>query len=81
MAQPSGYPEVIEVPDNNPDDFPDSGPQNLAEAQTYHDKIDEIMIAFSYLLAYDRKDSIEVHHSIPEEVDGKTLVPRCQKPT
>ena len=25
--------EVIEVPDIDPDDFPDSGPQNPAEAQ------------------------------------------------
>ena len=45
--------EVIEVHDNDPDDFPDSGPQNLAEAQTYHDKIDEIMVTFSDLLADD----------------------------
>ena len=43
----------IEVPDVNPDDFPDSGPQNPAEAQTYHDKIDEIMMTFSDLLADD----------------------------
>ena len=43
--------EVIEVPDNDPDDFPDSGPQNPAEAQMYRDKIDEIMVTFSDLLA------------------------------
>ena len=51
-------PEVIEVPDNDPDVFPDSGPQNLAEAQTYHDKIDEIMTMFSDLLADNRKDAL-----------------------
>ena len=45
--------EPIEVPDVDPDDFPDSGPQNLAEAQMYHDKIDEIMMTFSDLLADD----------------------------
>ena len=50
--------EVIEVPDNNPDDFPDSGPQNPAEAQTYRDKIDEIMATFSDLLADDQKDAL-----------------------
>ena len=50
--------EVIEVPDDDPDDFPDSGPQNLAEAQTYHNKIDEIMVMFSDLLADDRKDAL-----------------------
>ena len=45
--------EVIEVPDNDPDDFPDSGPQNPVEAQMYRDKIDEIMVTFSDLLADD----------------------------
>ena len=50
--------EVIEVPDNHPDDFPDSGPQNPAEAQTYRDKIDEIMATFSDLLADDLKDAL-----------------------
>ena len=51
-------PEVVEIPDIDPDDFPDSGPQNLVEAQTYHDKIDEIMTTFSDLLADDRKDAL-----------------------
>ena len=50
--------EVIEVPDADPDDFPDSGPQNLAEAQMYRDNIDEIMVTFSDLLADDRKDTL-----------------------
>ena len=45
--------EVIEVPDDDPDDFPDSGPQNPADAQMYRDKIDEIMVTFSDLLAND----------------------------
>ena len=43
--------EVIEVPDEDPGDFPDSGPQNPAEAQMYRDKTDEIMVTFSDLLA------------------------------
>ena len=50
--------EVIEVPDNDPDDFPDSGPQNPVEAQMYRDKIDEIMETFSDLLAHDQKDAL-----------------------
>ena len=50
--------EVIEVPDVDPDDFLDSGPQNLAEAQTYCNKIDEIMMMFSDLLADTRKDAL-----------------------
>ena len=58
MASRDAPIEVIEVLDVNPDDFPDSGPQNLAEAQTYHDKIDEIMTMFSDLLADDRKDAL-----------------------
>ena len=53
MASRDAPIEVIEVPDIDPDDFPDAGPQNLAEAQTYHDKIDEIMIMFSDLLVDD----------------------------
>ena len=32
MSKKSVPIEVIEVPDEDPNDFPDSGPQNLAEA-------------------------------------------------
>ena len=58
MAQSSMDPEVVEIPDIDPDDFPDSGPQNLVEAQTCHDKIDEIMTTFTDLLVDDRKDAL-----------------------
>ena len=58
MASRDAPIEVIEVPDIDPDDFPDSGPQNPAEAQMYHDKMDEIMMTFSDLLADDRKDAL-----------------------
>ena len=58
MASRDAPIEVIEVPDIDPDDFPDSGPQNLAEAQTYCDKIDEIMMMFSDLLVDNRKDAL-----------------------
>ena len=50
--------EIIEVPDDDPDDFPDSGPQNPVEAQSYRDKIDNIMETFSNLLADNRKDAL-----------------------
>ena len=50
--------QIIEVPDDNPDDFPNSGPQNPVEAQSYRDKIDAIMDMFSDLLADDRKDAL-----------------------
>ena len=50
--------EVIEVPDDDPDDFLDSGPQNPAEVQLYRDKIDEIMASFSDLLTDNQKDAL-----------------------
>ena len=46
----SKQPAVIEVPD---DDFPDSGPQNPVEAQSYRNQLDAIMSTFSNLLADD----------------------------
>ena len=52
----SKQPEIIEVPDN--DDFPDSGPQNPVEAQSYRDKLNAIMNTFSDLLADDCKDTL-----------------------
>ena len=52
--------KVIEVPDDNPDDFPDSGPQNPVEAQSYRDKLDVIMNTFSDLLANNRKDALRL---------------------
>ena len=58
MTSKSAPIEVIEVPDEDPDDFPDSGPQNPVEAQMYRDKINEIMETFSDLLADDRKDAL-----------------------
>ena len=52
----SKQPEIIEVPDD--DDFPDSGPQNPVEAQSYRDKLNAIMETFTDLLAKDRKDAL-----------------------
>ena len=52
----SKQPEIIEVPDD--DDFPDSGPQNPVEAQSYRDKLDAIMNTFSDLLADNCKDAL-----------------------
>ena len=51
----SKQPAVIEVPD---DDFPDSGPQNPVEVQSYRDQLDAIMSMFSDLLADDWKDAL-----------------------
>ena len=58
MTSKSAPVEVIDVPDEHSDDFPDSGPQNPAEAQMYRDKIDDIMEMFSDLLADDHKDAL-----------------------
>ena len=52
----SKLPETFEVPDD--DDFPDSGPQNPVEAQSYRDKLDAIMHTFSDLLADNHKDAL-----------------------
>ena len=51
----SKQPPVIEVPD---DDFPNSGPQNPVEAQSYRDQLDAIMSTFSDLLADNQKDTL-----------------------
>ena len=58
MSSKSACIEVIKVPDDDTDDFPDSGPENPAEAQSYRDKIDDIMETFRNLLADDRKDAL-----------------------
>ena len=52
----SKQPEIIKVPDD--DDFPDSGPQNPVEAQSYRDKLDAIINTFSDLLADNHKDAL-----------------------
>ena len=52
----SKHPKIIEVPDD--DDFPDSGPQNPVEAQSYRDKLNSIMNTFSDLLVDDCKDAL-----------------------
>ena len=58
MSSKSAPVEVIKVPDDDPDDFPNSGPQNPVEAQSYRDKIDDIMETFTDLLADDCKDAL-----------------------
>ena len=52
----SKQPEIIKVPDD--DDFPNSGPQNPVEAQSYRDKLNAIMETFTDLLADDCKDAL-----------------------
>ena len=59
----SKQPEIIKVPDD--DDFPNSGPQNPVEAQSYRDKLDAIMDTFSDLLV--------VNCHVPQEAHGEAL--------
>ena len=68
----SKQPAIIEVPDD--DDFPDSGPQNPVEAQSYRDKLDAIMNTFSNLLVDDQQRCLEVNRHITQEIDGEALV-------
>ena len=58
MSSKSAPVEVIKVPDDDPDDFPNSGPQNPVEAQSYRDKMDDIMEMVSNCLADDCKDAL-----------------------
>ena len=67
----SKQPAVIEVPD---DDFPDSGPQNPVEAQSYRDQLNAIMSTFSDLLADDRKDTSRSTVTSLKKIDGEALV-------
>ena len=51
-------PNIFEVPDDDLEDFPNSGTQNPAEAQMYWDKIDHIMDTFLEMLENDQKDAL-----------------------
>ena len=73
MSSKSTPTEVIEVPDDDPDDFPNSGPQNPAEAQSYRDKIDDIMETFGQPLGWWPQGYPEVYHHILEETNGEAL--------
>ena len=66
----SKQPAVIEVPD---DDFPDSGPQNPVEAQSYRDQLNAIMSTFSNLLVDNCKDALRSTVHITKEIDGEAL--------
>ena len=58
MAEGGAHkPNIIEVVDDDLEDFPNSGPQNPAEAQTNQDRIDHIMDTFSEMLENDWKDA------------------------
>ena len=75
----SKQPEIIEVPDD--EDFPNSGPQNPVEAQSYRDKLDAIMDTFSNLLVDDCKDALRSTVTSLKKLMVKALVDRWQRLT
>ena len=56
-SKPTGDVIIIE---DDPDDFPEAGPQNQAEAHEYMDKLDMIFSHMDDLLTNDRKDMLQV---------------------
>ena len=57
------HPEVITIPDNEEDeeeeeDWPESGPVNVNEAQKYIDQINEIFDSMTEMLHSDNKDAL-----------------------
>ena len=51
-------PEVIEVPDNNGDDWQDVGPINVKEAVVYKEKVDEVFKTMSLMVVDGHKDVV-----------------------
>ena len=58
MLEGGQDPDVIVVPDEEDDDWPDPGSQNLEEAKEYSDKLVEIFNNFSELIHQDQKDTL-----------------------
>ena len=84
-------PDVIEVPNEDPEDFLDLGPQNPAEAQSYWDKIDHIMDTFRKMLENNRKDVLystvlllkklmAKHWHVMAEADTETVMKSIHDP-
>ena len=58
MAAKEKDPEVIDVPEEDPEDWPDTGPLNTEEADQYVDKMTNIFDMMSDLLEKDSKDAL-----------------------
>ena len=59
MAEAEKDPGVIIVPNNDDnDDWPDTGPQNIKEAKAYTDKIVNAFDTFGDLIHQDNKDAL-----------------------
>ena len=58
-AEAEKDPGVVIVPDNDDDDdWPDTGPQNIKEAKAYTDKIVNVFDTFGDLIHQDNKDTL-----------------------
>ena len=58
MVEGGQDPNVIIVPDDEDDDWPNPGPQNLEEVQEYTDKLVEIFDNFSKMIHQYQKDAL-----------------------
>ena len=58
MASQAGEKEVIVIPEEDPDDWPDVGPQNPEEADSYVEKINNIFETMVENVSHDKKDTL-----------------------
>ena len=58
MASQAGEKEVIVVPEEDPDDWPDVGPQNPEEADSYIEKINNIFETMVENVSHNKKDTL-----------------------
>ena len=58
MASQAGEKEVIVIPEEDPDDWPDVGPQNPEEADSYIEKINNIFETIVENVLHDKKDAL-----------------------
>ena len=62
MAEAEKDPDVIIVPDDDDnDDWPDTGPQNIEEAKAYTDKIVNVFDTFGDLIPPRQQGCIAQH--------------------
>ena len=66
-------PSVIDLLDEEEEEWPDAGAQNPEEAQQYVDKINNIFNHLSKLIHEDKKDAPGDHHPKLQKVDHETV--------
>ena len=58
MASQAGEKEVTVILEEDPDDWPDVGPQNPEEAESYIEKINNIFEMMAENVSHDKKDTL-----------------------